>query len=87
MSVFVLGGMDHIEKLFRKITADERTLLSDILKKLKSGEPTGLQVKKLSGSDFYRLRKSMFRIIFHYEHSILVIDAIRLRNEKTYRGY
>jgi mRNA-degrading endonuclease RelE of RelBE toxin-antitoxin system len=81
------GDMDHIEKLFRKITADERALLASIITKLKSGETTGLHVKKLSGSDFYRLRKGMFRIIFHYEHAVLVIDTVRLRNEKTYRGY
>lgn len=79
--------MDRIEKLFRKINADERALLSVIIKKLENKETAGLQVKKLSGSGFYRLRKGVFRIIFHYERAILVIDAIRLRNEKTYREY
>jgi len=79
--------MDYFEKFFRKINADERAVLSDLIKKLRSRETNGLQIKKLSNSNFYRLRKSIFRIIFHYEHSVLVIDAIRLRNEKTYREY
>ncbi len=79
--------MDSIEKLFRKISADERILISEISKKLVSGNTAGLRIKKLSGSDFYRLRKGVFRIIFHYENKIPVIDSIRIKNEKTYRGF
>ncbi len=79
--------MDSIEKLFRRINADERALLSEISKKLISGDIAGLQIKKLSGSDFYRLRKSVFRIIFHYENKIPIIDSVRIKNEKTYRGF
>lgn len=79
--------MDHIEKLFRKITRDERALLSSISQKLLRGETDGLNIKKLSGSDFYRLRKGIFRIIFHYKNKIPIIDSIRLKNEKTYRQY
>ena len=79
--------MDSIEKLFRKINVDERALLSEISQKLVSGDTAGLRIKKLSGSDFYRLRKSVFRIIFHYENKIPVIDSIRIKNEKTYRGF
>ncbi|MDO8664123.1 MAG: hypothetical protein Q7K44_01015 [Candidatus Liptonbacteria bacterium] len=79
--------MDSIEKLFRKINADERALLSEISQKLISGDTAGLQIKKLSGSDFYRLRKGIFRIIFHYENEVSIIDSIRIKNEKTYRGF
>lgn len=79
--------MDHIEKLFRKISPSECALLSDIAKKLATGKTAGFQIKKLSGSDFYRLRKGVFRIIFHYENKIPIIDSIRLKNEKTYKGY
>ncbi len=79
--------MDHIEKLFRKISTDERALLSSTIKKLTSRETESLNIKKLSGSDFYRLRKGVFRIIFHYENKTAIIDSIRLKNEKTYREY
>ena len=77
--------MDNIEKLFRKITAKERALLSEISEKLINGETDGLNIKKLSCSDFYRLRKGVFRIIFHRENGVPVIDSVRLKNEKTYR--
>ncbi|MDP2668544.1 MAG: hypothetical protein Q8P07_01800 [bacterium] len=79
--------MDRIEKLFRKISANERELLLDISKRIISGETDGLNIEKLSGSDFYRLRKGVFRIIFHYENKMPIIVSIRLKNEKTYHGY
>jgi len=79
--------MDRIEKLFRKISAGERELLLSISKKLMNGEIAGLNIKKLSGSDFYRLRKGVFRIIFHYKNKIPIVDSIRLKNERTYHEY
>ncbi len=79
--------MDHIEKLFRKISIRERTLLSRVLEKLVSGEVVGLSVKKLAGSDFYRLRKGIFRIIFHYEGKVPIVDSVRLKNEGTYKDF
>ena len=41
--------MDHIEKLFRKISAEERALV--------------------------------------YEKDVVIIDSVRTKSEKTYRGY
>lgn len=79
--------MNPIEKLFRKIRADERAILNKLIKKLEHRETSSLQIMKLSGYDCYRVRKGIFRIIFHYDKNILVIDAVRLRNEKTYREY
>jgi len=79
--------MNRIEKLFRKISAGERALLLDISKKLMAGETVGINIKKLSDSNFYRLRKGIFRIIFHYENKNTVIDSIRIKNEKTYKEY
>lgn len=79
--------MHEHEKLFRKISAKERVLLNDTVRQLLSGDHTGLAVKKLKNSDFYRLRKRKFRIIFHYENGSVVIDSIRLRDEKTYRDF
>lgn len=79
--------MDEIAKLFRKLSERERGLLSEISGKLNRGETVGLNIKKLSGSDFYRLRKGVFRIIFHRENGVPIIDSIRLKNEKTYRGF
>lgn len=79
--------MQEHEKLFRKISAKERVLLTDIVRQLQSSNHTGLTIKKMKGSDFYRLRKRNFRIIFHYGSGGVEIDSIRLRDEKTYRDF
>ena len=80
--------MQEHEKLFRKISAKERALLNKIIEQLYSGNHDGLSIKKLKGSDFYRLRKRNFRIIFHYgKDGSMEIDSIRLRDEKTYRDF
>ena len=76
------------EKLLRKISKKERQALLAITDILLGKNHKGLSIKKLSGSDFYRLRKGTFRIIFHYnEHSDVVIDSIRLRKEDTYKDF
>jgi len=70
------------EKLLRKISKKERQALLAIMDVLLGGNHKGLAIKKLKGSDFYRLRKGVFRIIFHYnEHGDAIIDSIRLRKE------
>lgn len=80
--------MHEHEKLFRTISAKGRALLNEITEQLYSGNHDGLSIKKLKGSDFYRLRKRNFRIIFHYgKDGSMEIDSIRLRDEKTYRDF
>jgi mRNA-degrading endonuclease RelE of RelBE toxin-antitoxin system len=76
--------MDKLEKLFRKLSKAEKTQLSEYAQKLES-DPINFNVTKLKGSDFYRARKGRWRFIFHYEGKNVVIDNIRLRDEKTYR--
>jgi len=79
--------MDKIEKLFRKISKKDRLLLDDIVSQLAKGDKTGLSVSKVRGTDFYKLRKGNFRVIFHYDtNSMPIIDSIRLRNENTYKN-
>lgn len=79
--------MDKIEKLLRKVSLQDRERLLIIVEKLISGKTKDLNIKKLKGTDFYRLRKGKFRIIFHKEskNREVVIDSIKLRNERTYR--
>jgi len=76
--------MDEIKKLFRKLSPKEREQLLTYSNQLQN-DSSGFNVKKLKGSDFYRARKGRWRFIFHYENKKIVIDNIRLRNEKTYR--
>ncbi|HAO52278.1 TPA: hypothetical protein DCQ85_02305 [Candidatus Magasanikbacteria bacterium] len=79
--------MDKIEKLLRKISQKSREQLLLVISKLLSGQKTGLNIKKLKGTDFFRLRSGRFRIIFHYEDNSkeIIIDSIKLRDENTYK--
>ena len=76
--------MDDTGKLFKKLSKKERKQLLTFSDALQS-EQSGLNIKKVAGTDFYRARKGRFCIIFHYEQKKIVIDSIRLRDEKTYR--
>lgn len=81
--------MEKIEKLFRKISKKDRikllALANELLDKTKR---ENLQIEKIKDSDFYKIRRGNFRIIFHYESdNEAVIDSIKLRNEKTYRNF
>ncbi len=78
--------MDHIKKLFRKISKKDRESLRSLVLLLQdTKERKKLNIKKLQNSDFYRVRKGRFRVIFHLEKKSVVIDSIKLRNENTYK--
>lgn len=80
--------MDVLDKLFRKISPKEQVLLRELLEEIKNPQLRALlQVKKLAGGKYFRVRKRSFRIIFHFEGSRVDVDEVRLRNEKTYRGF
>ena len=79
--------MDKIEKLLRKISKKDRTALQFLIEELLGGGKN-LNTKKLQDSDFYRLRKGKFRIIFHYNRKKeIIIDSIKLRRENTYKSF
>lgn len=79
--------MDEIEKLFKKISQKERNILKSLIEDLLNKRRI-LDVKKLKGSEFYRLKKGKLRIIFHHDLSKnIIIDSIRLRREDTYKDY
>ena len=44
-----------------------------------------MNIIKIEDTDFFRLKKRKFRIIFHYNNKDIIIDSIKLRNEKTYK--
>jgi len=77
--------MDKIQKLLRKISKRDREKLLELVERLLGGDKQGLNIKKVINSEFYRLRSGRFRIIFHKEDKNIIIDSIRLRNEKTYK--
>lgn len=78
--------MDIIEKLLRKISARDRAALLAAMEELEAGADIDrLRPIKLQGAELYRVRMGDFRIIFHKENGRIVIDSVRMRNEKTYR--
>ncbi|MEK7107071.1 MAG: hypothetical protein AAB899_02690 [Patescibacteria group bacterium] len=82
------NDMDALDKLVRKLKDRDKLLLLEMMQELKNPESRKmLDIKKLSGRKFYRVRKGIFRIIFHFDAERIAIDAVRMRNEKTYRGF
>ena len=77
--------MDKIEKLFRKISKDEIQLLKELINNLILKKTEGMNIVKIEDTDFFRLKKRKFMIIFHYNNKDIIIDSIKLRNEKTYK--
>lgn len=79
--------MDEIEKLFRKISKKDRTELLGIIDILHT-HPNSLSkhIQKVIGTEFYKIRQGRYRIIFHYSTGEIIIDSIKLRNEKTYKN-
>ena len=78
--------MDSLDKLLKKSSPKEKVLILTALEEIR--DPLRrelLDIVKLAGHECYRVRKGRFRIIFHLEHDRVVIDAVRLRNEKTYK--
>jgi mRNA-degrading endonuclease RelE of RelBE toxin-antitoxin system len=74
-----------IEKFLAKITAKEKNTLDNIVKKVKIGNLSGLDVKKLSGhEDIFRVRKGKFRIIFQITKTSTKILSIEKRSDTTY---
>lgn len=79
--------MNDTEKLLRKISQRERDVLLVAVDSLDIPHERALLMPiKLTGSkNMYRVRVGKFRIIFHLKNEAAVVDAVRLRNEKTYK--
>jgi mRNA-degrading endonuclease RelE of RelBE toxin-antitoxin system len=57
--------MDRITKALLKLTDKEKSLVKDILLKIKQNSLSGFDLKKLkSRDDIFRIRKGKLRIIF-----------------------
>ncbi len=78
--------MNEIEKLLRKIFKKDRERLLQITERLVKGDKT-LKFEKIKNTDFYRIRSGKFRIIFHKENGVFIIDGIKMRNESTYEHF
>ena len=78
--------MNETEKLLREISKRERDELLRIINSLDTQKEREQYFPiKLTGTDLYRIRKGNFRIIFHIEKGRGIVDAVRYRNDKTYK--
>ncbi len=77
--------MDAIKKLFRKISSKDQSSILAITERLANGDKS-VVLEKIKNTDFYRVRYKDYRIIFHRENGIAVIDSIKMRNDNTYKS-
>lgn len=77
--------MNKIKKLLRKISKNDRDRLRDLLAGIVNGDKK-IKTVKIKNTDFFRVRFGKFRIIFHHENKEVIIDSVKLRNEKTYKN-
>lgn len=79
--------MNKIEKLLKKISKKDRDALRIAIEEIISEDDiTHLKPIKLEGLELYRIRKGNFRIIFHKEGPVFVIDSIKIRDDTTYNN-
>ncbi len=78
--------MNKIEKLLLKILIKDRSNLLLITQKIISKD-TKVKAVKIKNTDFYRVRKGQFRIIFHKNKGEIVIDAIGMRNGNICKSF
>ena len=79
--------MNKIEKFLKKISKTER---KNILKQIKLTQEQKINlacIKKIKGSENFRIRAGKFRILFYWKKdgSIILIDICK-RDENTYKN-
>lgn len=78
--------MDKIKKLFNKLSKIEKEGIISVLSLLVSNDLVGLDIKKIVGTDYWRVRSGRYRILFKKENDENIVYEIRLRNENTYKN-
>ena len=80
--------MDHIDKALNRFSAKEKVGILLILRKIRSGDVVGLEVKKLQGyTNIYRIRKGVARIIYQKDDNGITILSLSRRNDTTYKDF
>ncbi len=79
--------MHKIDKFLARLDADRRQKVLGIVERIKKGDFSGLDMRKLQGSsDVYRVRIGRVRIKFIMDASGIRIFSIDNRGENTYRN-
>jgi mRNA-degrading endonuclease RelE of RelBE toxin-antitoxin system len=74
--------MDAIQKILKKMKQEDRERVFRILKLIKEGS---LQGEKLKGENQFRIRVGSYRLLYRIEKESIIIDGVKIRNEKTYK--
>ena len=78
--------MDKLEKLFRKLSKKELETLQAVKFLLEDKRLAGLDIVKVKGTEWFRVRKGRLRVFFNYKtDGELQIKDVKTRDEKTYR--
>lgn len=77
--------MNKIEKFIRKLSEEQREYILFILERIRKGDLSNFDVKKLRGRDQeYRVRKGNIRIMFKRTETGFDVTDIQWRGSKTY---
>ncbi|MFA5894111.1 MAG: hypothetical protein WC903_09150 [Candidatus Margulisiibacteriota bacterium] len=81
--------MDKVAKALQNLSLKERTLVKNILLKIKKSSLSGLDFKKLKNCDnIFRVRKGKLRVIFKkQDNGQYYILAIERQSDNTYNNY
>jgi mRNA-degrading endonuclease RelE of RelBE toxin-antitoxin system len=78
--------MDKISKFIKSLTLKDRQQIIETMKKIRSGDISNLDIKKLHGfSSLFRIRIGKYRIIcqLHRQYGF-VVKEVKLRDDTTY---
>ena len=79
--------MDKVAKFLNKLSQKERSVIKDVLEKVKFGNVANLDIKKLKGIDnCFRIRKGEIRMIYRInENGDVALLDIERKNDNTYK--
>ncbi len=77
--------MDRAQKFLNKLDAKRRASIEHVLEKLNKKDFSDLDIKKLKGSNLFRVRKGNVRVVYSIGKKDKVnIAKIEFRNDNTY---
>ena len=77
--------MDKISKALKKCNDKERDRIKNALILIREGNISGLDIKKLKGSEkIFRVRVGDMRIIYEMQNNDIKVISIKRRGDTTY---
>ena len=77
--------MDKVEKQLRKMPAQDRKRVMDVMEQIIQRDFSGLNRKQLTGfKGIYRVRVGNYRIIYFDNGKTIEFESVSRKNETTY---